>query len=184
MALTNDLIDLRSTFPTLLFDVKYATPDNLSRKSIYVQPYCLLHCDAVPALAKAIELAALAGYRLKIFDAYRPRQAQQRLWDALPDETYVVPPVRGSNHTRGVAIDLTLVNSEGDDVDMGTGFDDMTEQSHPFKAGVSETVYRNRLQLNAIMSVSGFVGIESEWWHFELPGCLDYPLLPAEFECF
>ncbi len=184
MALSNVLIDLPTTYPQLLFDIKYATHDNLSGKPIYCEPYCLLHRDAVPAIGKCIELAALCGYRLRVFDAYRPEKAQNRLWQALPDATYVVAPTQGSNHTRGTAIDLTLVDSEGNDLDMGSAFDEMGNIAHPFTPGVNENAQRNRLILHAIMTAAGFVGIESEWWHFELPQSLGYPLIPAGFDCY
>ncbi|WP_205900264.1 M15 family metallopeptidase, partial [Pseudomonas viridiflava] len=92
----------------------------------------LLHRDAEVCLRKASDLARQAGLTLRIFDAYRPAYAQYLLWDALPNLEYARDPGLGSHHTRGVAVDLTLVDASGEALDMGTGFDDMREKSHQF----------------------------------------------------
>ncbi len=104
-----------------------------------------------------------------IYDAYRPQQAQAMLWQACPDPQYVVDVTVGSNHSRGTAIDLTLRDEHGNILDMGAGFDEMHERSHAYHPSVPPAAQRNRLLLNAIMTGGGFVGISSEWWHFELP---------------
>lgn len=89
---------------------------------------------------------------------------------SLPDPQYVVDVTVGSNHSRGTAIDLTLRDEHGNILDMGAGFDEMHERSHAYHPSVPPAAQRNRLLLNAIMTGGGFVGISSEWWHFELPG--------------
>eukprot|EP00102_Acyrthosiphon_pisum_P017538 XP_008188976.1 PREDICTED: D-alanyl-D-alanine dipeptidase-like [Acyrthosiphon pisum] len=113
--MTQDILltDLAAGFPTLAFDLKYATTDNITGYAIYHEARALLHPEAARALQKSVEVARLAGFTLLIFDAYRPQQAQWHLWDACPDADYVVPPATGSNHSRGVAIDLTLVDGAG-----------------------------------------------------------------------
>ncbi len=125
---------------------------------------------AITALAKSISIAQLSGLQLVIYDAYRPQQAQAMLWQACPDPQYVVDVTVGSNHSRGTAIDLTLRDEHGNILDMGAGFDEMHERSHAYHPSVPPAAQRNRLLLNAIMTGGGFVGISSEWWHFELPG--------------
>ena len=95
------------------------------------------------------------------------------LWDFLPDPRYIADPERGSNHSRGAALDLTLVDAGGQALDMGTGFDDMTLASAHFHAGLPQAVQRNRLLLLGIMHAAGFAHIPSEWWHYELPGSRD-----------
>ncbi|HZZ13616.1 MAG TPA: M15 family metallopeptidase, partial [Paraburkholderia sp.] len=92
-------------------DLVYATPHNLTGKPIYNAAHCLLLEPAEAALRRAVELAHQIGTTLRIFDAYRPPQAQQRLWDFLPDATYVADPARGSNHSRGTALDVTLLDA-------------------------------------------------------------------------
>lgn len=184
MSDTTELVDLAVIFPDLEIDLKYACADNITGKAIYQQARCLLHKDAITALAKSISIAQLSGLQLVIYDAYRPQQAQAMLWQACPDPQYVVDVTVGSNHSRGTAIDLTLRDEHGNILDMGAGFDEMHERSHAYHPSVPPAAQRNRLLLNAIMTGGGFVGISSEWWHFELPQAASYPLLADQFTCF
>lgn len=173
------LIHLHPGTHDLVVDLVYATPLNVSGQVIYARPVCLIHRDAEPALRIAIRLAAAKGLRLKILDAFRPEEAQWRLWDTALDQAYVADPRLGSNHTRGIAVDLTLVNAQGDELDMGTGFDDMTALSHHFNVQVSPVAQANRLTLLEIMQSAGFEPIPHEWWHYALPGQEHYPLLDS-----
>ena len=158
MSDTTELVDLAVIFPDLEIELKYACADNITGKAIYQQARCLLHKDAITALAKSISIAQLSGLQLVIYDAYRPQQAQ--------------------------AMDLTLRDEHGNILDMGAGFDEMHERSHAYHPSVPPAAQRNRLLLNAIMTGGGFVGISSEWWHFELPQAASYPLLADQFTCF
>src|SRR6185369_5892713 len=110
------------------FDVEialaYATAENITGKPIYRQAACYLHENAAAKLRVAIQLAAPLGLRFKIFDAYRPGEAQWKLWEAFPSEEFVANPRRGSPHSRGVAVDLTLIDAGGKELDMGSGFDE------------------------------------------------------------
>ncbi|MEQ5842901.1 D-alanyl-D-alanine dipeptidase [Paraburkholderia acidicola] len=164
------LIEITPATHGVDIDLVYATPRNLTGKAIYKEVRCLLLEPAEVALRKAVEIARHARLALRIFDAYRPREAQQVLWDFLPDPTYIAEPGRGSNHSRGTAIDLTLLDASGSELDMGTGFDAMTIESEHFHPGLPEHVQRNRLLLLGIMHAAGFMHIKSEWWHYELPG--------------
>lgn len=180
----SEMIDVARMFPELHIDLKYATADNLTGRPIYQESLCLLHTDAATALAKSIGIATLAGLKLVVYDAYRPQQAQAQLWDACPNPEYVVDVAIGSNHSRGTAIDVTLMDEHNNVLDMGAGFDEMDDRSHPYHPSVPPHAQRNRLLLNAIMFGGGFVGIGSEWWHFELPNAASYPLLDDRFACF
>lgn len=177
------LVDLAATFPQLRIDLKYASADNITGQPIYSEARCLLHPEAARALEKSINIARLAGLTLLVLDAYRPQKAQELLWNACPNQDYVVPLALGSNHSRGTAIDVTLIDAQGTILDMGTGFDEMNVRSHPYHPEVPEAAQRNRLLLNAIMSGGGFSGIATEWWHFELPDAAGYPLLDDVFPC-
>ena len=161
------LVDIAARFPTLPVDLKYATADNITGQPIYREARCLLHPDAAVALEKSIAIAALAGYRLLVLDAYRPQRAQQLLWNACPNQDYVVPADIGSNHSRGTAIDVTLLDDHNNLLDMGTAFDEMDDRSHPYHPAVAQEAQRNRLLLNAIMFGGGFKGITTEWWLIE-----------------
>ncbi|WP_341315949.1 D-alanyl-D-alanine dipeptidase [Paraburkholderia sp. IMGN_8] len=171
------LIEITPTTHGVEIDLVYATPRNLTGKPIYKAAHCLLLEPAEAALRRAVALARNVGTTLRIFDAYRPPQAQQVLWDFLPDPTYIADLSRGSNHSRGTALDVTLVDANGDELDMGTGFDAMTIESEHFHPGLPEHVQRNRMLLLGVMHVAGFTHIKSEWWHYELPGSHALPLI-------
>jgi D-alanyl-D-alanine dipeptidase len=166
------------THPVLLH-LAYATPDNVAGRVIYDRAHCLLHRDAEACLRRAAQAARAQGLTLKIFDAFRPHEAQVRLWETAPDQAYVADPAIGSNHTRGTAVDLTLVGADGHELDMGTGFDDMTSASHHFSAAVSAGAQANRLLLMTLMEDAGFVHLPHEWWHYALPGNDRYPLIDS-----
>ena len=158
-------------------ELLYATADNLSGAPIYRSPVCLLHPDAARRLTEAIRLARGIGCRLRVYDAFRPAEAQWRLWHAFSDPTYIADPRLGSNHTRGVAIDLTLADAAGVPLDMGTGFDAMTERSHHGRSDLTAEQQRNRALLLGVMVAAGWEHYPSEWWHYQLPDAGRYPLL-------
>ena len=114
-----------------------------------------------------------------MLDAFRPQEAQEALWAVAPLPGYVADPAKGSNHTRGVAIDLTLVGADGQDLDMGTPVDTMTAASHHFCAGHGATVQINRARLLTIMLEAGFVHYAQEWWHYQLPDAHEFPLIDS-----
>lgn len=178
------LVNLAELQPHIEIDLRYATANNLTGFPIYQEKLCLLHTDAARSFTKAVEVAALANVRLVVLDAYRPQMAQKILWATLPDARYVRSVTDGSHHSRGVAIDVTLRDlNSGKIMEMGTHFDEMGEPAHPFYVDLPPEIQRNRLLLNAIMFAGGFQGIDSEWWHFELPNSTSYPLLDDQFPC-
>lgn len=158
-------------------ELLYATADNLSGAPIYRSAVCLLHPDAARRLTEAIRLARGIGCRLRVYDAFRPAEAQWRLWHAFADPTYIADPRLGSNHTRGVAVDLTLADAAGVPLDMGTGFDAMTERSHHGRSDLTAEQQRNRAMLLGVMVAAGWEHYPSEWWHYQLPDAGRYPLL-------
>ena len=164
------LVEITPETHHVQIDLVYATDRNFTGKPIYKTAHCLLLEPAEAGLRRAVEIARSIGMTLRIFDAYRPPQAQQVLWDFLPDPTYIAELGRGSNHSRGTAIDLTLVDASGAELDMGTGFDAMVAESEHFHPGLPEHVQRNRTLLLGVMHGAGFTHIPSEWWHYELPG--------------
>jgi len=166
--------------PDYPVDVKlaYATADNFACLPVYApQTRCALHAQAAACLRRAALAARRAGLTLRILDAYRPPAAQAVFWQLCPDPRYIADPAVGSNHTRGVAVDATLLDAQGQALDMGTGFDDMREQSHHDRDDLPAPVQRNRSLLLGIMLQAGFVSLPTEWWHYELPDASRYPLL-------
>lgn len=168
--------------PAIDIDLLYAGPDNFTGRPIYDRAVALLHEDAAAALFRAAELAAALALRLKIYDAYRPAAAQRRLWAFRPDPEFVADPARGSDHTRGVAVDLTLADAAGSPLGMGTGFDAAVPQSHHGRADIPAAALLNRSLLLGIMAAAGFRHNPREWWHYSLPDAAAYPLLP-DGEC-
>ena len=179
MPTAHSLVPLAPQTHDVVLDLLYATTNNMTGRPIYVQALCLLHRDAETCLRQAAKLARHAGVQIKIFDAFRPHEAQVLLWEAATDKAFVADPRIGSNHTRGVAIDLTLVDDQGQELDMGSGFDEMSELSHHFNPQVRPAALSNRQLLLDIMQPAGFEPIAHEWWHYSLPGAQAYPLVDS-----
>jgi D-alanyl-D-alanine dipeptidase len=160
-------------------DIVYATSRNITGLSIYRRSVCYLHVDAAPLLKRAAELASASGHRLKIYDGFRPSEAQWKLWEHLPNPDYISDPRRGSPHSMGAAVDLTLTDfTTGDELDMGTGFDDMRPLSWHGDTTISVQAQRNRYLLLGLMTTAGFDFFRNEWWHYQLFQPHDrYPIL-------
>jgi D-alanyl-D-alanine dipeptidase len=158
-------------------DLRYATADNITGRPIYRRHAAFLHAEAVPLLERAIALARPLGLRFKIFDAFRPTEAQWRLWDAYPSDEFVADPRRGSPHSRGAAIDLTLVDADGVELEMGTGFDAFTPQAHHARTDIPLAAQRNRAVLLGLMTAAGWDNFMNEWWHYQLFQPRRLPLL-------
>ena len=169
-----------SSIAGIAVDLRYATPDNFIGRDLYSPIDCAwLHRDAAAALEQAV--AWLAAHRpdhhLLVLDALRPQRVQQQLWDALQGTEllgYIAEPARGSIHSFGMALDITIVGPDGQELDMGTSFDDLSERSHPAleltlleKGEITEEQVVHRRLLRDAMFQAGFFGINSEWWHFD-----------------
>ena len=171
------LTEIRPESYDVDIDLRYATPDNLTGRIIYRRAACYLHPDAASALRKTAAAARAIGLRLRILDAFRPIEAQWRFWEALPNPLYVGDPREGSNHNRGVAVDLTLAGPDGRALDMGTGFDEVTDRSHHGSPDIPAEAQRNRVLLAGLMTVTGWEAYAYEWWHYQLPDARRYPCL-------
>jgi D-alanyl-D-alanine dipeptidase len=170
---TKTKVDDESNFKELtskngvVVDIKYATKDNFTKKVIYPCGRCYLRSEVAQAIEKANNiLHSKYKYSLKMFDCYRPRPAQQRLWDVVPNPDYVTPPSKGSMHNRGLAVDLTIVDEKGKDLDMGTPYDFFGKEAHTDNLTLPRKVLENRTLLTSTMKEVGLKGIRTEWWHF------------------
>jgi D-alanyl-D-alanine dipeptidase len=162
----------------VIVELAYATPNNVTKKPIYrADAEAFLHPAAADCLRRAVEIARPLGYRIKIFDAYRPIEGQWALWNFDPDPEFVADPRKGGPHNRGVAVDLTLVEVEGREVDMGTGFDAFTPLSHHGRTDVPVEAQRNRLILMGIMTAAGWDFYRNEWWHYQLFKAREFPVI-------
>lgn len=163
-AVPEDWKELDTNF---VVDIRYATENNFTKTKIYDCARCLLHKDVAQALTLLQEHLKL-NYNLgiKVYDCYRPQPYQQRLWDVVPDASYVTPPAKGSMHSRGMAVDLTLVDSLGNEIEMGTAYDFFGKEAHVDFTGLPQEILENRKFLQQQMAAYGFEGIRTEWWHF------------------
>ncbi|MDO9404369.1 MAG: D-alanyl-D-alanine dipeptidase [Polaromonas sp.] len=174
------LIQITEQTHDVTIDMMYARQDNFTGQVIYRHALCFLHPQAEACLRQAAAGARRLGFQLKVFDAFRPHEAQEALWAVLPMSGYVADPAKGSNHTRGVAVDLTLLDADGIELDMGTPVDTMTEASHHFHLDLPPHALVNRQYLLAVMLEAGFVHHPFEWWHYQLPGADSFSLISTD----
>lgn len=162
-----DFVEVQQYIPDIYIELKYALTDNFTGEKIYNFEEAYLRYSTVMKLQKVCEVLKEQGYYLKIWDAYRPSSAQFRLWEVCPDPQYVADPNKGfSNHTRGNALDVTLVDAWGREVPMPTGFDDFSDAANRDYLYCSEEERRNALLLETVMEDNGFQGYWGEWWHY------------------
>ncbi len=171
------LVDITPDRHGVRLDLAYAGAENFTGKPVYRRAACYLHSDAERRLQRAVELAAGQGLRLKIFDGFRPAEAQWILWGHTPDPEFLADPRIGSDHSRGVAVDLTLIDENDRELDMGTGFDAFTPLSHHGDTEISSAAQRNRSLLLGLMTAAGWDFYSKEWWHYQLFGSGRYPVL-------
>jgi len=157
-----DFVDIQQIIPSVELDIKYATTDNFTHTKLYDRPQALLRQGTADKLKKVADEVEKKGYRLKIWDAYRSPDVQFEMWNHVPDARYVANPYKGySNHSRGSAIDLTLVDMQGNELAMPTGFDSFTSEAA--RANQNE----NAKYLKNVMVKHGFKPLATEWWHFD-----------------
>ena len=147
-------------------DIRYATENNFTKNIIYPCGRCFLRKSSAKTFYKAAIALRKQGYGIKLFDCYRPHPAQQRLWDIVPDPRYVADPAKGSMHNRGRAVDFTLTDLAGNELDMGTAFDFFGKRAyHDFKDLPSDVLKRRQILIST-MSQFGYKHIRTEWWHY------------------
>lgn len=182
-------VDLAEAVPDAILEIRYYSTYNFVGDRIvgYEQPCALITKDAAKALKAVSDECIKRGYRLKIYDAYRPQRAVAHFvrWASNTDDVrmkecfypnldkselfakgYIA---ERSGHSRGSTVDLTLFDMRtGKDVDMGGTFDWFGEESHPSYRGITKEQFANRMFLRNIMLAHGFKPLEEEWWHFTL----------------
>lgn len=173
------LADVEQSGLNIFLDIRYATPDNFTKQKIYDSPRCYLHKDALEGLRKALKLAAeeKEPFTFCLWDCYRPLSVQKKLWAAVPNASYVAPPQKGSRHNRGMAVDLTPCDFEGNPLPMPTGFDNFTKRAHMDFYDLPPDVLSRRETLKKIMTAAGFTYTRTEWWHFDKTGWKTKPVL-------
>lgn len=176
-------VNLRELSKDFVYDLKYASDDNFLKQKVYDCSECYLRKNTAEALIRANKLFLRKGYRIKFFDCYRPLDVQKKMWAIVSNPNYVANPARGSIHNRGGAVDITLVDKNNKEVDMGTPFDFFGDKSsHSFKE-LDKHILKNRKLLKDIMLKSGFESLDSEWWHYTLIGAKKFNLSNFKWKC-
>lgn len=177
------LVHLKDYSKDFEYELKYATSDNFLKAKVYDCPACFLRLKTVKALIEANKEFVKKGYKIKIFDCYRPLTIQKKMWELVPNPAYVADPSKGSIHNRGGAVDITLVDTKGKELDMGTPFDFFgIEASHNY-SDVSLEVKQNRALLKNTMLKNGFKSFESEWWHYNLKTAMNDKISDIKWHC-
>lgn len=179
----SSFVALKMIDTTFRYDMKYATLDNFLKEKVYDCPDCLVRYKTAQQLIKVNDSFKKLGYKIKFFDCYRPLSIQKKMWKIYPDKRYVANPVKGSNHNRGSAVDITLVNNLGDELDMGTPFDFFGRKAHHRYQNFPQEVLDNRKLLKLVMETNGFWSITSEWWHYNLAKSYQYKVSDFKTVC-
>lgn len=176
-------VKLRDYSNDFIYDMKYATEDNFLKAKVYDCAECMLRLKTVKALIAANNEFLKKGYRIKLYDCYRPLDIQKRMWEIVSNPEYVADPKKGSIHNRGGAVDISLVDITGKEVDMGTPFDFFGIQaSHNFKQ-LSKAILSKRAYLKKVMINNGFNSFDSEWWHYNLKTGLKDKVANEKWKC-
>jgi D-alanyl-D-alanine dipeptidase len=166
----NAIVNLKNYSNDFVFDMKYATDDNFLKEKLYPCAECFLRVKTVKSLLEANKAFSQKGYKIKLFDCYRPKAIQKKMFKIVPDPNFVANPKKGSIHNRGGAVDISLVDSLGVEVNMGTKFDFFGEEASHNYQNLSEEILANRKFLKEIMLQNNFKSFDSEWWHYNLNG--------------
>lgn len=173
-----DFVLVTDYIPDLIVELKYASEDNFTGTVIYDFQEAYLRYGTVCKLMLVQQELRSMGLSMKLWDGFRPPKAQYRLWQICPDPVYVSDPNKGfSNHSRGDTVDITLVDSQGRELEMPTGFDDFSDLADRDYSDCSATAAANALLLQQLMEKYGFTGYRGEWWHYS-----DDDYYPVEME--
>lgn len=177
-----NLVEVQPIQQSLLIELRYATNRNFTGHTLYFGALCILHKGTAEKLLAANSELQKQGYRLKIWDAYRPLSVQRALWKRYPKGGFVADPRVGSLHNRAAAVDVTLVDSHGKEVAMPSGFDDFSPRASIDYRGGSAAARKNRELLGTVMRRHGFRRIHKEWWHFNDSEAKKYRVLDISFK--
>lgn len=176
-------VNLKEYSTDFVYDMKYATEDNFLKSKVYDCAECYMRLKTAKALIKANSKFMKLGYKIKIYDCYRPLDVQKKMWAIVSNPNYVANPSKGSIHNRGGAVDITLVDFTGKELDMGTPFDFFgPEASHDYY-NFSKEIIDNRALFKKIMISAKFQSFDSEWWHYNLKNAKLDPISNFKWKC-
>lgn len=175
-------VNIKTLDSSIVIDIKYATTDNFVGEKMYDCGECWLRAEVAKSIVAIHKDLKKKGLGLKMYDCYRPRPVQYKLWKKVPDARFVTPPDKGSVHNKGGAVDLTIVDKMGQELDMGTKYDYFGPEAYQTYKKLSTTVLKNRTLLKETMNKFGFRDIRTEWWHYSYKK-RDFPLSDWVWDC-
>jgi D-alanyl-D-alanine dipeptidase len=177
------LVEVTPLIADAVLDVRYATPNNFLGRAVYPAARCLLRRSVAERLVTAAAGLRERGFRLRLYDCYRPLRVQWEMWKLVPKPGYVADPRTGSNHNRGAAVDLSLADAAGAEVEMPTPYDSFEPRAHAnARKGVSAAARRHRAILREAMERAGFTVNPKEWWHYDAPDPKRFPVMDEPLE--
>ncbi|WP_073416499.1 M15 family metallopeptidase [Flavobacterium defluvii] len=176
-------VNLKDYSKDFVYDMKYATEDNFLKAKVYDCAECFLRLKTVKALVEANKDFMKKGYKIKLYDCYRPLSIQKKMWEIVSNPEYVADPKKGSIHNRGGAVDISIVDANGKEVDMGTAFDFFGPEAGHNYTKLSKQILANRKFLKKIMIQNGFNSFDSEWWHYNLKTGLKDTVSNQKWNC-
>lgn len=179
-----DLADVALMKRPPLEEIRYATTYNFTGEKLYPFPAAYVRRELIPSLEAVQRELATRGLGLKIYDGYRPLPVQQKMWDLIRDERFVSnPAVNLGRHTRGTAVDVSLIDRRGKPLPMPSDFDEFSPRAAVNYRGGTPEERRNRDLLQRVMRRHGFLSYPDEWWHFDYRGWEKYQPMSIDFEC-
>jgi D-alanyl-D-alanine dipeptidase len=174
-------VEVKKLIPDLIVAMQYASGDNFTGKVLYDCNRCFLTNTTARKLAKAQTELKKQQLCLKVWDCYRPLSVQKIFWSLVSDPRYVADPAKGSRHNRGTAVDVTLVDSRGNELPMPTRFDDFSSRASRDNMELPLQILKNREVLENAMEKAGFLPLPTEWWHFDDNEWQSFELLDIRF---
>ncbi len=165
------------------YDLRYATENNFLKAKVYDCAECYTRVKTAKALIAANKDFLEKGVKIKFFDCYRPNSVQYKMWEIVPNPQYVANPDKGSIHNKGGAVDITLVDLEGNELDMGTDFDYFGKRAYHDNMDLPQNILDNRKLLKETMEAHGFWSIRTEWWHYNLSAGSNDKVANFKWEC-
>ena len=165
------------------YDMRYATENNFLKAKVYDCAECYTRVKTAKALMEANKDFMGEGVKIKFYDCYRPNSVQYKMWEIVPNPQYVANPDKGSIHNKGGAVDITLVDMDGNELDMGTDFDYFGKRAYHDNTDLPQEILDNRKLLKETMEAHGFWSIRTEWWHYNLSAASNDPVANFKWEC-
>ena len=166
-----------------VYDMRYATENNFLKAKVYDCPECYTRAKTAKALIRANKDFMEKGVKIKFFDCYRPNSVQYKMWEIVPNPQYVANPDKGSIHNKGGAVDITLVDLKGKELDMGTDFDYFGKKAYHDNMDLPQEILDKRKLLKETMEAHGFWSIRTEWWHYNLSAASNDKVANFKWEC-